>query len=90
MNVSNTIKLAIDFVSPFNASEFQRNLERLKEEKEREDYIGVWRTLHKGLITALRVLSSAKGIVTENEHLKTEVERVIISNGLLNVTFWYS
>lgn len=58
-NVSNTIKLAVDFVSPFNATQMQLNLQRIYEEDDREDYIAIHRTLHKGLTRALQVLQSS-------------------------------
>ena len=76
MNVSNTIKIALDFVSPFNAKQFHSNVERMRRENEREDYIGIQRTLHTGLTRALKILHGGKEIAEENSKLKEELEQV--------------
>ena len=68
--------MAIDFVSPFNTSEYQHNLNRIREEREREDYIGIWRVLYNGLTRALKTLKCAEEVKEEARILKEQLEEV--------------
>ena len=79
LNVSNAIKVAVDFVSPFNATEMETNIDRIFREENREDYLGVNRTLHKGLTRALRVLQSADPLRQEAKEAKGKLGQVINS-----------
>ena len=46
LNVNSTIKMTMDFVSPYDALQCLQNLERIKTVPKRDDYIGVKRALH--------------------------------------------
>ena len=76
--MTNTTKVAVDFVSPFNSSEMALNLDRIKPVKTREDYIGVFRTLHKGLSRAIGVLHAADGQRQDLEAATRALEKVMI------------
>lgn len=82
VNVSNTMKIAVDFLSPFNALEFQKNIERIRKEREREDYMGIWRTMHTALTRALNILHGAEEIELDRKNLKEELERVCYHGSL--------
>ena len=64
-NIANTMKVAVDVVSPFNAPEMTRNVERIYREKNREDYLGVQRVFVQGVTRALEVLQLASEDMTE-------------------------
>ena len=64
-NIANTMKVAVDFVSPFNAEEMNKNVERIYHERNREDYLGVKRVFFQGVTRALRVLQSASEDMAE-------------------------
>lgn len=83
--MSNTIKFAVDFVSPFNSTEMQENIDRIYREKKREDYMGVNRSLHKGLTRALQVLQSAAP--TQKRLTETEAKCQKVTIGWVGYLF---
>ena len=52
VNIANTMKVAVDFVSPFNAPEMTKNVERIYREKNKEDYRYEWRSFN---VTKIKV-----------------------------------
>lgn len=76
--MANTVKIALDFMSPFNSHQYEKNIDRIRMEENREDYMGIWRTLHKGLTKALKILNSAEEQENERQRWREEMEHVSV------------
>ena len=75
LNVNSTIKMALDFVSPYNAEECLLNLQRIESVPNRFDYLRVKRALHLGVLRALATLRSAETETREAEEKRKKAEK---------------
>ena len=63
--MNNTVKMARDFVSPFNVVHYHRNLQQIQQLEKREDYIGVWRALSLSFMRALKVVQGSSAEISK-------------------------
>lgn len=76
MNINATLKMAADFVTPFNAQQFMDNAQRLRTEAYGQDYINLRRVLFEALKNAFKGLVCAAPLHAENKNLNRQIEEV--------------
>ena len=75
LNMNSTIKMTLDFVSPYNAVECLLNLQRIQSVANRTNYIGLKRALHLGVLRAIATLTSAKNLKRQADEKRKEAEK---------------